>query len=43
MTTTKTGTTHRRPTGLRTARDLTFLLARVGLAVLMIALSLIHI
>jgi len=37
MTTTKTIATHRRPTGLRTVRDLTFLLARVGLAVLMIA------
>jgi putative oxidoreductase len=37
MTTTKAIATHRRPAGLRTARDLTFLLARVGVAVLMIA------
>ncbi len=37
MTTTKTIATHRRPTGLRTVRDLTFLVARIGLAVLMIA------
>ena len=37
MTTVDTATTRSRPTGVRTARDLTLLLGRVGLAVLMIA------
>jgi putative oxidoreductase len=37
MTTTKAIATHRRPTALPTVRDLTLLVARVGLAVLMIA------
>jgi putative oxidoreductase len=37
MSTTTTTATTRHPIGLGTARDLTFLLARVGLAVLMIA------
>jgi putative oxidoreductase len=37
MTTVDTAVTRSEPTGIRTARDLTLLLGRVGLAVLMIA------